>query len=147
MWTGWSWRRRIVIDRILIFWAYGLVVVPIIVIIVILVAFGRWMVRIVGLVVDIVWCRWRVRSIVVLAILRALLVLAVLHLGFFKQTTLFGGFLAFGAVFDLIRADEGVGRDAEDVFILAELADPEVIACRAMVIVSVLLLKLALASC
>jgi hypothetical protein len=46
-WDGW-W--RIVVGRILVVWAYRLVVIAVIVVIVIFVAFRRWLVRIVGTV-------------------------------------------------------------------------------------------------
>jgi hypothetical protein len=98
--TGWDRRRRIVIGRILIVWAYRFVVVAVLVVIVIFVAFRWWLIGIVG-AIAVVGCRRGCGGIVVLA-LRALLAFAVLHLSLLKQSTLLGSLLAFRAVLDLV---------------------------------------------
>jgi hypothetical protein len=144
--AGWNWRWRIVVGRILVVWAYWLVIIAILIVVVILVAFWRWLVRVVGSIAVIRRGRC-VCGVVVLTTLRSLLALAVLHLRLLEQPTFLGSLLAFRAVFNLVRTNQGVWRNSKDVFVFAEFADPQVIASWTVVVVRILLLHFALSSC
>lgn len=140
---GRSWWRRIIVGRVLVVWAYRLILVSVLVIVVIVVSFWLRKVWIIGAVGSVGSGRWR-GGIVVLAALAALLAFAAFALGFLEEALLVFGLFACLAVLDFVAADKSVWRDAEYVFVLAEFADPEVVAGRTVVVICVFLLKLAL---
>lgn len=83
---------------------------------------------------------------VVLSFLACLLPLASLHACLLEQSTLLCKPAPLLSVLHLVLSDQGLRRSSEDVFVFAELADPEVVASRTVVVVRVLLLELALSS-
>ena len=121
--TGRSWWRRIVVRWVWVFRANRWILIRVLaIVVVVLFAFWLRIVRVVRAIVAIgrSWCR----SGVVLATLSALFAFAALHLGLFQQPTLFGSLLALCAVLFFIPTDHGVRRNAENIFVFAELADP-----------------------
>lgn len=77
-------------------------------------------------------------------VLRRLLCLATLHLGFFQQTLLLGKPFPLFAVLDLVLPDERFRWPAKDALVFTELADPNVFQGWWVVNIGVLLLYLAL---
>lgn len=73
-----------------------------------------------------------------------LLILATSHLGLLEQSLLLGLALPLMTVLDLILPDQRFRRTAKDAFVLAKLADPDVIQARRVVEICVLLLDSAL---
>jgi len=96
-------------------------------------------------VLSVVASRWRglIVGVVlgVLVLLARLLPLASLHPGLFKQSTLLGRTLALLPILDLVLPNECERGRAEDVLVLAELADPGRLG--RVVVVGVLLLRAA----